>query len=369
MSFRRQLVVFAVLAARFATHCLASDVFGWQLPKGFPRPKVPVQNAMSMEKVNLGRHLFYDKRLSVNGKMSCATCHRQALAFTDGRAVAVGATGAVHPRSAMSLVNVAFESVLGWSNPNVHTLEDQALIPMLSDHPTEMGLRGREESILASFRADRVYGVLFLKAFPESSRPFTMVNVSKALACFERTIISARSPYDRYVSQGENGAISESAKRGELLFFNDKTAGCYRCHNGFNFSDATQAPRFHNTGLYNLAGVFSYPEINLGAYEFTRKLSDVGKFKTPSLRNVALTAPYMHDGSLATLDDVLDHYQAGGRTTHYGSYLSQGNKNPNKDPLMTGFTLTPQNRRDLIAFLETLTDPELLKDPRFSDPW
>jgi cytochrome c peroxidase len=314
--------------------------------------------------------------MSVNGTQSCASCHRQDLAFTDGRATALGATGQDHPRAAMSLVNVAYAGALTWSNPNLRWLEEQALIPMLSEHPVELGLHGRVDRFLSQLRADPVYRALFPKAFPEVKEPFSLANAAKALAVFERTIVSARSPYDRYYYGGDRGAISDSAQRGEALFFGDVVAGCFRCHGGFNFSDATvyegagNAPAgFHNTALYNMPGTFPYPWPNLGIYQQTRKPADVGKFKTPSLRNVALTAPYMHDGSVASLEEVLDHYAAGGRTIASGPYAGRGHDNPHRDARMTGILLTPQNRQDLLAFLRSLTDTELTRDQRFSNPW
>jgi cytochrome c peroxidase len=288
----------------------------------------------------------------------------------------LGATGQAHPRKAMSLVNVAYSAVLTWSNPNLRSLEEQALIPMFSEHPVELGLRGREASLVDLLRSERVYRELFPKAFAEAKDPFTVANVARALAAFERTIVSARSPYDRYHFGGERDAISESAQRGEVLFFSDAHGACFRCHGGFNFSDATDYAgsgpvhvEFHNTGLYNLPGKFSYPAPSLGIFDYTGKPRDVGKFKTPTLRNVELTAPYMHDGSVASLEDVLDHYAAGGRTIASGPYAGKGHDNPNKDPRITGAGLTPQNRADLLAFLRSLTDTEVLHDARFSDPW
>ena len=197
----------------------------------------------------------------------------------------------------------------------------------------------------------------------------------KRLACFERSIISARSPYDRYHYGGDNAAVSASAKRGEILFFNQHLS-CFRCHGGFNFTDATVSEtsvgrevEFHNTGLYNLPGSFSFPAANLGVYEHTHLPSDVGKFKAPTLRNIAITAPYMHDGSIATLVEVIDHYAAGGRTISQGPNAGIGHNNPNKDELIAGFTLSPQDRIDLIAFLQSLTDEDLRHDPRFANPW
>ena len=350
--------------------------YRWSLPKGFPRPRVPSGNPMSAAKARLGRYLFYDKRMSVNGTEACASCHRQDLAFTNGKALPLGSTGQAHPRKAMSLVNVAYSAVLTWSNPDLHSLEQQALVPMFSEHPVELGLLGREGSLIDLLRSDAVYRELFPKAFGDSKDPFTMANLAKALAVFERTIISARSPYDRFHFDGERDAISGSAQRGESLFFSDRFGGCFRCHGGFNFSDATDyagspdaAIRYHNTGLYNMAGKFSYPMPNLGIFEHTRKPEDVGKFKAPSLRNVELTAPYMHDGSIATLEGVLDHYVAGGRTIKDGPYAGLGHDNPNKDPRITGIGLTPQNRADLLAFLRSLTDTDLLHDARFANPW
>jgi cytochrome c peroxidase len=305
---------------------------------------------MSQAKVRLGRYLFYDKRLSINGTQSCATCHQQALAFTDGRATALGATGQPHSRGAMSLVNVAYSSALTWSNPQLSSLEKQALIPMLGEHPVELGLAGREEQVLDLLRSEPVYRDLFPQSFPGSSDAFCIDNIAKAIAAFERTIISARSPYDRYYTGGDKSAISDAAKRGEVVFFTDPVAGCFRCHGGFNFSDGA----FHNTALY-----LDYPAPNVGISEHTGKVADRGKFKVPSLRNIALTAPYMHDGSIATLEEVLDHYAAGGRA----------HANPLKDRRMAPIPLTAQNRKDLLEFLRSLTDTEVTRDPRFANPW
>jgi cytochrome c peroxidase len=348
----------ATLAVAFGVPVKAAD-YQWNLPKGFPLPYVPADNPMTSAKVELGRYLFYDTRMSVNGKSSCATCHKQELAFTDGRATGLGATGESHSRGAMSLVNVAYTGALTWSNPQMKSLEKQALVPMFGDHPVELGLR-KGDGFLPTLRSDTKYRALFAAAFPGDADPFNIANVTRAVACFERSIVSARSPYDRYHYKREDSAVSDSAKRGEILFF-DQRIHCFRCHGGANFSDATisqaDADReieFHNTGLYQ-----SYPEPNVGIYEFTKDPADTGKFKTPTLRNIAVTAPYMHDGSIPDLAGVLDHYAAGGRS----------HDNPNKDPLISGFTISAQDRADLIEFLKSLTDEEVLHDPRFANPW
>jgi cytochrome c peroxidase len=362
-------------AAQTAGARAGADEYQWKLPKSFPKPRVPADNPMTPAKVYLGTFLFYDQRMSGNGTESCATCHRQALAFTDGKAQAIGSTGLLHPRGAMSLVNVAYAAALTWSNPNEHSLEHQALTPMFGDHPVELGLTGKGEAFLDVLRSDSLYRILFPAAFPADPDPFTIQNVTKAIASFERTIISASSPYDRYHYEGDDKAISDSAKRGEVLFFSEPLS-CFRCHGGFNFSDATDFEgrrgreiQFHNTGLYNIAGAMSYPAPNLGIYEYTLSQEDVGKFRVPTLRNIARTAPYMHDGSAKTLNDVLDHYSAGGRTIVGSSYAGEGFHNPNKDPLIRGFKLSAQERADLIAFLESLTDDEVIHDQSFANPW
>ena len=274
----------------------------------------------------------------------------------------------------MSLVNVAYSAALTWSNPQMKSLEKQALVPMFGDHPIELGLR-EGDAFLSAMRADSKYQELFKHAFPADADPFTIDNVTKALASFERSIISARSPYDRYHYGRDDNAISDSAKRGETLFFNQHLS-CFRCHGGFAFTDSTVSERnpdrpieFHNTGLYNVPGLLSYPAPNVGIYEYTKEPADVGKFKAPTLRNIALTAPYMHDGSIPSLDGVLDHYASRRQSDSIRPAPGNGHDNPNKDPLIGGFTLSAQDRIDLIAFLDSLTDQAVLHDARFSNPW
>jgi cytochrome c peroxidase len=265
----------------------------------------------------------------------------------------------------MTLVNVAWNRAFNWADPTVHSLEEQALKPMMSTQPVELGFGAIEERFLEAASADPVYRKLFPAAFPKDPKPFTTANLVKALASFERTIVSRGSAWDRFHFEGDETAISEAAKRGEFLFFLDGGPSCFRCHAGFNFSDAA----FHNTGLYNLAVEFSYPPGGRGLYEFTQQAKDVGRFKTPTLRNIAVTAPYMHDGSAATLADVLDHYASGGRTIPTGPLAGVGHDNPLKDKLIHGFQMTARNKSDLIAFLESLTDESLLHDPDLADPW
>ncbi|UCG13180.1 MAG: di-heme enzyme [Deltaproteobacteria bacterium] len=342
----------------------------WPLPEGFPAPRVPPDNPMTTEKVELGRHLFHDPRLSGDGTVSCASCHQPELAYTDGRSRAVGSQGNIHPRSAMSLTNVAYNATLGWDDPSLIRLEDQALVPLFNTQPLEMGVAGRENVVLVRFRGHRRYRQLFFKAFPEDKDPVTMRNVIYALASFERTLISGNSPYDRWAYGGEVDALNPDERAGARLFFS-RRVNCFRCHAGFNFSgpvvyegSGVSKPQFHNTGLYNEDRRGAYPKPNTGVHRHSGRSEDMGKFRAPTLRNIALTAPYMHDGSVATLEAVLDHYAAGGRARSFGLDTRAIGPGSATDPLITGFELTPEERRQMVAFLRALTDESFVRRAR-----
>ena len=355
-------------------------VFTWRVPAPFPKPTVPADNPMNNAKVELGRRLFYDTRLSVNEKQSCASCHRQEFAFTDGMAQSVGATGQMHPRSSMSLANVAYNARLTWANPLSRSLEDQALVPMLGTVPIELGMSGREQNLTRAVSRDTLYRRLFPQAFAgtdqKDSALYSVPNIVRAIAAFERTIVSMNSPYDRYRYGGDTNAISASAKRGELFFFSGQRGGCFQCHGGWNFNGNVRyeghtdvQAAYFNTGLYNIAGPTSYPSNNTGVYETTNLPEDIGKFRVPTLRNIAVTGPYMHDGSIETLSEVLDHYAKGGRTIPSGPNAGLGRDNPNKSRTMRPFEMSPQEKEDLIDFLKTLTDSAFLTNPAYADPW
>jgi cytochrome c peroxidase len=329
---------------------------------------------MTVAKVELGRRLFYDVRLSQNETQSCATCHEQRLAFTDGLAVSRGSTGEHTPRGSMSLANVAYAATLTWAHPYMTSLERQAQVPMFGDDPVELGLTS-QAMIEERLQTSAPYPELFGRAFPDEDAPVTLLNVTRALASFERTLISGRSPFDRWLHDGDPEAISEEARRGYGLFNSEKLE-CYHCHGGFDMTDhvvdrSNPFPTtvFHNTGLYNIDGRGAYPAPNTGIQAVTENPRDMGKFKAPTLRNVAITAPYMHDGSIGTLSEVLDHYAAGGRTITSGALAGVGSVNPGKSNLLLGFTLSDQERADVLAFLESLTDRAFLEDPAFADPW
>ena len=363
-------LVIAGLVATLAAGWAAPAEYEWNLPRGFPKPYVPADNPMSAAKVELGRHLFYDSRMSVNGKQSCASCHKQELAFTDGRAVGVGTTGELHSRSAMSLVNVAYSAVLTWSNPEMKSLEKQALVPMYGDHPVELGLKRRRPFSSQRCRrpTKKIHRAFLRRPFPARPIHATIstspkrLRVSSAASAFRplahydhATITTARTM--RY------SGIRQT--RGKFCSSASTFPHCFRCHGGFNFSDATVSEHNADRGRSNsttqactIHVIASAP--NAGIFEFTHDQADTGKFKARLRENIALTAPYMHDGSIPTLEGVIDHYAAGGRA----------HDNPNKDHLIGGFSISPRRAaQDLIEYLKSLTDTEVIHDPRFANPW
>ncbi len=340
--------------------------FAWQLPPGLPVPKVPADNPMTVARIELGRHLFYDTRLSGNGTFACATCHQQARAFTDGRARAVGSTGALHARSSMSLTNVAYNASLGWADPTLRTLEAQMAVPMFNEHPIELGLKGHEVEVVARFAVQADDRERFRAAFPDDETPVTLGNVVKAIAAFERTLVSGDSPLDRYLYRDDRSAMSEAALRGMKAFFSPRLR-CGECHGSFNLSGPvdfegalkpgeTLALVFHNTGLYDVDGRGAYPALDRGLVDVTRRATDMGRFRAPTLRNIAVTAPYMHDGSLATLDAAVAHYATGGKASRFRS------------DRVRGFRLSAGEKADVVTFLESLTDQRFLANPAFAAP-
>ncbi len=380
MRLRRGMGLASVTCVTLSAWLLLSgsstEAFRWQLPAWVPPPVTPADNAMSAAKVELGRHLFYDMRLSADQTQACASCHEQAKAFTDGQAVAKGITGEAGHRSAMALVNVAYLPTLTWANPHIKSLEVQALMPLFGTAPVEMGMAGKEQLLFERLRAEPRYVRLFAESFPREAKQgdsalYSLSTLTKAIAAFQRTLLSFNSPYDRYKYGGNAQAISASAKRGEALFFGEKLE-CYHCHGGFTFNDNLQHSRlphaesgFHNTGLYNTDGKGAYPLHNPGIGEFTGAAQDMGKFRTPSLRNIAVTAPYMHDGSIRTLEDVLrQHYARAGRASMSGKGPS-----PLRSELVMGFDISDAEVNDLVAFLNALTDTEFLTNPKFANPW
>jgi cytochrome c peroxidase len=346
-----------------------AEEFHWDKPDWAPTPVVPAENPMSMAKVQLGRALFYERRLSLDGSLSCGSCHRQARAFSDGQRVHRGVNGELGFRNVMALTNVAYLPSYTWSNPSLTTLEKQMLVPLFGDHPIEMGMAGHEHRLIASLDRVPAYRRAFAAAFPEEQGRISLLNMVRAIAAFERTLLSFDSPYDRYL-HGERNAISASARRGEALFFGERLE-CYHCHGGVDLTDnhmqvgqAYSEVGFHNTGLYNEDGMGAYKPWDHGLRDITGRDEDEGAFRTPALRNVAVSGPYMHDGSISTLEDVvLRHYAVKGRAA-----LGKNGENPLRSDFIAGFTVRPEEVRDLVAFLNSLTDANFLTNPAFADP-
>jgi cytochrome c peroxidase len=311
------------LGAAFAAAAHADDAYRWELPRGFPEPAVPSDNPMSAAKVALGARLFTDTRLSVTGRHSCASCHDPARAFTDGRARSRGATGATLPLNAPTLINAAYNASLGWHDTGITTLERQMRGPLFNDHPPELGLAGREREVEAALLADDRTRVAFAAAFPGDGAP-TMENAIRAIAAYERTLVSGASPFDRYVFSGDHAALTAEQKRGLDVFFSER-AGCARCHGGINF-----AGDWVDRGHPVARAVFA----DTGTGEAVR---------VPTLRNLPATAPYMHDGRFATLDQVLDHYEK----------LAA---DPAADARLRRPPLTTEERAALREFLGSLAD-------------
>ncbi len=250
----------------------------------------------------------------------------------------------------MSLSNVVYNPAFTWSDPRIDTLERQMRRPLFNQHPVEMGLAGRERDLLRELSLDPTYRQAFSEAFPASSTPLSTPNVIKAIAAYERTLISGRAPFDRYVFDGDDTALAPEAKRGMALFYS-RRVGCAQCHGGINFSGPIRSQGLEKaSAAFANNGIYSADDVGLMAV--THRKTDRGKFRIPTLRNIALTAPYMHDGSIATLGEVIDHYAEGGRQLPGGPSA----RSPLVDHRIRPFHLTEQERDDLIAFLRSLTD-------------
>ena len=333
-----------------------------------PREPVaaPTDNPGSEAKVQLGRHLFYDTRLSINGSRACGTCHEQRKAFTDGFARAIGATLQVHSLSSPTLTNVVFRAQLNWRNPLPVSLEQQLLTPLFGTHPIEMGMAGHEEELLARLAPDPQYQQLFAAAFP-ADPSITLPHLAQAIAWFERTIVSDDNAYDRFLA-GNTGALSDTATAGMKLFFNE--AGCGQCHSGPDLDrDALGLAGFHNIGLYNLDGAGAYPKAAQGMIELTGQAADMGRFRTPTLRNIAMTAPYFHDGSTASLNETIRIHLAGGRNVSEGPRAGMGTQSPLRSPSLIPRTLSDAQVWAVEVFLRSLTDDAFITNPTLANPW
>lgn len=300
-----------------------------QLQAQYRRPKAipyPDNNPYTKDKIRLGHKLFFDPRLSVSGTRSCATCHNPSLDWTDGLPRAVSLDGKPLRRKTPTILNLAWDELYFWDG-RAESLEDQATKPI--EAKDEMG--GVDmHALMAGFVATDEYARLFAKSFPEDKEPVSVINLAKALAAYERTIVSGPAPFDRWID-GKEKAISEAAQRG-FVVFNGK-ANCAACHSGWRFSDGS----FHDIGL---------PGVDAGRGKVVNLLSMQNAFKTVGLRNIDRRRPYMHDGSLATLEEVVDHYDH--------SFIRRASLSSMIKPLF----LTVEEKKDLVAFLQSLTSDE-----------
>ena len=303
------------------------------LPLGFPPMPIPDGNELTQKRVVLGKKLFFDPILSRDSSVSCASCHFQAYAFCDTATLSTGVDGRMGLRNAPPLFNLAYHPRF-FRDGGVLSLELQIVAPIESEDEMDFTLFG----VVERLQGKPEYASLSQQAYGREPDPFVL---TRSIAAFERILISGNSRYDRYEYRNEENALTPSEKRGMDLFFGEELK-CGNCHSGFDFSDY----EYHNIGLYA-----QYPDD--GRRRITLDDTDLGKFKTPSLRNIALTAPYMHNGSIKTLREVLEHFESGGAA------------HPNKSDLMQPFSLSEQQKDDLINFLHSLTDEEFVNNTEY----
>jgi len=323
-----------------------------------------------------GEILFFEKRLSANGKISCATCHDPSRAFTENRASSLSIEGTPVHRNSPTLINVALMETLTWANPVLRKLENQIIVPLFLDTPGEMALIRVWPDVQKNVLGVGKHLAHFRQAFPNEKGPPETRHLFIALADYIRTLIAFDSPYDRFLA-GDRSALNRSAQRGRLLFFSNRSQ-CSTCHAGQLFSSAAQREylnshdplaqkplldaqgnplQFAHNGLYNWDGRGGVPEKSEGLYEFTHVLADRGKFRIPPLRNVARTPPYMHDGSLRSLDDVIRHYNQGGLSKC--AQRKKCGRAPQQHPFVRPLGLTPEEQRDLREFLKSLNTSQI----------
>ena len=331
----------------------APEAYALEYPSWFPRPHLPEDNPLTVAGIELGRRLFYDPILSRDSSLSCASCHNQQLSFADGSRFSTGVRGLPGPRSSMALINLAYNINGFFWDGRAATLEAQALHP-IEDH---LEMDDSWENVVEKLQRHPDYPARFRQAFGiERKGEITPELAVKAIAQFERTLLSYNTRFEQ-IAWLQQGWPTDSEQRGRDLFFVEFAdqsldhPGCSHCHGGFNFTENN----FFNNGITNVNNLADFPDKGRGGVN--GNIYDNGKFRTPTLRNIALTAPYMHDGRFATLEEVLDHYASGGHGVI------------NEDPNIQPFTLSEQDKRDLIAFLNMLTDTTFINNPAFKNPF
>lgn len=330
----KYIVVGLVLLLTVFFSCQNDESNGYIVdkPLHFPEIVSPDDNQLTIERVALGKKLFYEQALSIDSSISCATCHLPQFAFTDAKVKSIGVENRVGARNAPALINLAYEQFF-FRDGGVSNLETQAMSPI--NNEAEMA-HGIHEAASRLAQSDD-YQQLAKSAYDREMSAYVVV---RALSAFQRTLISGNSRFDSYFYEGNESIFSESEKRGKTIFFGK--GNCSNCHNGFNLTHFG----FENNGLYE-----SYED--KGRSRITLLAEDEGKFKVPTLRNIEKTAPYMHDGSLLTLEAVIEHYNNGGQF-HF-----------NQSEFVKPLGLTEQEKKDLVNFLRTFTDETFLNNPKF----
>jgi cytochrome c peroxidase len=299
------------------------------IPKGFPEPYIPLDNKLTQSRVELGRQLFFDVRLSRNNSLACASCHNPKLAFTDGNKLSIGNKGELLSRNAPTLTNIAYQDSGLLFDRGVPTLEMQILVPIQEHKEFDFNIH----LIAERLKKDTSLQSLSLKAYDSEITPFV---ITRSIAAFERTLISGNSPYDNF-NNGDSSALTIDQQLGMELFLN--TLNCTECHSGFNFTNNS----LQNNGLHP----YPYP-LDSGRMRVTALEKDRDLFKVPTLRNISVTGPYMHDGSITSLELVIEHYNSGGQQHNH------------KSDLITPLELTSDEKRQLIGFLNSLTDTSFI---------
>jgi cytochrome c peroxidase len=326
-------------------------------------------SALQEDTIQLGRYLFYDRRLSVNNTRSCGTCHNPQFAFTDGYKRSLGVFADLHQRNTQPLFNLQYLKYFTAADSTLHSPLQQMDNPLFNTHPAEMGVKGNEKIILKKIADDSNYKKLFAGAGMDIS----LDNIKTAISTFIITLQSFNSPFDKF-KKGDSTALTVLQRKGMALFFSAQLH-CASCHGGINFSspsvtnDKRDTLFYFNTGLYNVDGNGAYPAYDEGLYQFTKNENDRGKFRVPTLRNLAFTAPYYHDGSAASLSEVIDNYAAGGRKIKHGINKGDGVANPFKHHLIKGFTITEAGKINLINFLLSLSDSSFINNPKYQNPF
>ncbi len=305
------------------------------IPEGFPEMEFPKGNELTKARWDLGKRLFYEKRLSVDKSISCGSCHKPSLAFADNRPFSNGAFNRPGIRNAPSLANIGYHPYL-LREGSVPTLEMQVLVPIQEHNEFNHNV----VNIVEELKQDSIYSKMSVEAYNRALDGYVL---TRAISVFQRSMISGNSSYDQYVYQGNKSALSASEKKGMELFFSNRT-NCSACHGGFNFSNYS----FENNGLDSIY-------LDKGRQRLTNDSADEALFKVPSLRNVGLTAPYMHDGRFSTLEEIIEHYNAGGENHKH------------KSSLIRSLSLSNTEKDELLAFLNSLTDFEFVSDPNWKE--